>query len=194
MKELTTTFQPDMLEPNTEADMIFSSLTDLTAECQNYGESVCSRFTRSLKCCATCNGVDIAEVDEKSTAVLQILNFDSQLCEILITSISCELISEIAGNRIMGSVERIGQSQYNISYQPSIKGRHQLHIKVEGQHIRGTFSVTARSPVENLGNSILIITGVNKPDGVAVNQRGEVVVTELNGHCVTVFSPSGERL
>ena len=30
--------------------------------------------------------------------------------------------------------------------------------------------------------------------GVAINQRGEVVVTECDGHCVSVFSPSGEKL
>ena len=86
---------------------------------------------------------------EKSTAVLQTLNSDSQPCKLSMTSISCELVSEIAGTRARGSVERRGQSQYEISYQPTIKGRHQLHIKVEGQHIRGSpFPVSARSPVE----------------------------------------------
>ena len=38
MNELTTPFQPDKLKPNTEADMIFSALADLTAVCKNYGE------------------------------------------------------------------------------------------------------------------------------------------------------------
>ena len=32
------------------------------------------------------------------------------------------------------------------------------------------------------------------PWGVAINQRGEVVVTEWGGHRVSVFSPSGEKL
>ena len=30
--------------------------------------------------------------------------------------------------------------------------------------------------------------------GVEINQKVEVIVTECIGHCVTVFSPSGERL
>ena len=38
VKELTTPFQPDMLEPNTTADVIFSALADLTASCENYGQ------------------------------------------------------------------------------------------------------------------------------------------------------------
>ena len=38
VKELTTTFPPNILKPNTEADMIFSALADISAACQNYGQ------------------------------------------------------------------------------------------------------------------------------------------------------------
>ena len=37
-EELTTTFEPDILMPSTEADMMFSKLADIFAECQNYGK------------------------------------------------------------------------------------------------------------------------------------------------------------
>ena len=74
VKELTTTFQPDMLEPNTEANIIFSALADLTAECQNYGKVYAAGSPDPSKCCATGKGVDTAAVGEKSTAVLQTLN------------------------------------------------------------------------------------------------------------------------
>ena len=106
-------------------------------------------------------------------------------------STSCELVSEIAGTKTRGSVERKGQSnEYEISYQPTIKGRHQLHIKVEGQHIRGSpFSVSARSPVEKLGTAILTIGGLQDPTGVALNQRGEIVVTEWGGIVLLCLAP-----
>ena len=92
-------------------------------------------------------------------------------------------MSEIAGTRASCSVERRGQSQYEISYQPAIKGRHQLHIKVQGQHIRGSpLSLAAKSLVEKLGDPILTIDGVNGADGIGFNCRGEVVVAEQNGH------------
>ena len=88
-------------------------------------------------------------------------------------------MSEITGR---GIVERRGESHYEISYQPTIKGRHQLHIKVEGQHIRGSpFSVAAKSPVKKLGTPIITLDGVREPWGVVINQRGEVVVTEWGG-------------
>ncbi len=172
--------------------MIFSALENHSAECRNYGNVHAAGSPDLSKCCATGKGVDTAAVREKSTAILQTLNFDSMPCEVSMNSISCELLSEIACTTARGSIERRGQSQYEISYQPTIKGRHQLHIKVEGQHIRG--SPFPRSSVEKLSTPILTIGGVRGPEGVAVNQRREVVITEFGGHCVTVFSPTGERL
>ena len=195
VKELTTPFQPDMLKPNTEADMAFSTLADMTAMCQNYGQVCESGVPDPSNCYITGNGVEVAEVGVKSTAILQAINFGGKPCEETIRSLECVLASGITGTRASCSVERRGQSQYEISYQPTIKGRHQLHIKMEGQHIRGSpFSVAVKSPVEELGTPILTIGGVEEPWGVAINQRREVVVTKRIGHCVSVFSPSGVKL
>ena len=130
-----------------------------------------------------------------STAVFQAVNFKGQPCEEPIQSSECELVSELTGTRTRGSIERKGQSQYETNYQPTIKGRHQLHVKVEGQHIRGSpFTISAKSAVEKLGTPILTLRGVEQPWGVSINQRGEVIVAECNGHCVSVFSPSGKNL
>ena len=196
VKELTTPFQPDMLKPNTEADMIFSALADMTAMCQNYGQVYESMsLPDPSNCYITGNGVEVAAVGVKSTAILQAINFGGKPCEEPIRSLECELTSEIAGTRASCSVERRGQSQYEISYQPTIKGRHQLHIKVEDQYIRGSpFSVAVKSPVEKLGTPILTIDGMGRPRGVAINQRGEVVVTERYAHCFSVFSSRGKKL
>ena len=194
-KELTTPIQPDMLKPNTEADMVFSALADMTAMCQNYGQVYESGAPDPSNCHITGNGVEVAAVGVKSTAILQAINFRGETCEEPIKSLECELVSEITGTRASCSVERRGQSQYEISYQPTIKGRHQLHIKMKGQHIRGSpFSVAVKSSVEKLGTPIRTIGGVRRPWGVAINQRGEVVVTERGRHCVSVFSPSGGKL
>ena len=193
VKELTTPFQPDMLKPNTETDMVFSALANMTAMCQNYGQ-LYELGADPSNCYITGNGVEVT-VGVKSTAILQAINFGGKPCKEPIKSLECELASEITGTRASCSVERRGQSQYEISYQPTIKGRHQLHIKMEGQHIRGSpFSVAVKSPVEKLGTPILTIGGVRGPWGVAINQRGEVVVTETSGHCASMFSPSGGKL
>ena len=192
VKELTTSFQPDFLEPNSKADIVFSAPAEV---CQNYGQVFPAGSPDPSKCHITGKGAEAAVVGEKSTANLEAINFAGKPCEEPMKSLECELVSEIADTRASCSVERRGQSQYEISYQPTIKGRHHLHIKVHGQHIRKSpLSFAAKSPVEKLGYPILTIDKIGRPWGVAVNQRGEVVVTDGDGHCVSVFSPSGEKL
>ena len=51
------------------------------------------------------------------------------------STVICERVSEIAG---VSDVERKKQGKYKISYQPTIKRRHRLHIKVKDKHIRGS--------------------------------------------------------
>ena len=194
VKELTTPFRPDTLEPNTEANIVFSSSAEMVTACGDYGHMALDLLDPS-KCYAKGFGLELAVVGEKSTSILHAINSDEKPCEQKIKSLECQLLSEITGTRAGCSVERRGLSQYEISYQPTIKGRHQLHIKVEGQQIRGSpFSVAVTAPVEKLGSPILTICGVIAPWGVAITPNGEVVVSECHGHCVSVFSPRGEKL
>ena len=147
-KELTTPFQPNMLKPNTKADVVFSALADLTTMCQNYGK-VSSPDLDPMKCYIKGNGADLVEsfVGEWSTAVLQAINFGGKPCKEPIIALECELVSEAANARASYRIERRGQSQYEIGYQPATEGNHQLHIKAEGQHISGSpFSVAAKLP------------------------------------------------
>ena len=189
VKELTTAYQPDMLKPNTEPDILFSASADVTAVFQKYGQISArdpSKFHRDETATV---------VGETYTASLHIS--ESQQCEESTKSIECELVSEITGARAIAKVERKEQSRYEISYQPTMKGRQQLNIKVNCEHIRGSpFGVVAvgKSPVEKLGTPIQTLRGVRTAEGVALNQRGEVVVTEWNGHCVHVFSCNGRKL
>ena len=192
VKELTTS--PDTWEPNTEANIVFSCSAEMVTGCGNYGELALAMLDPS-KCYATGFGLELAAVGEKSTTILHAIHSDKTPCEQIIKSLECQLLSEITGTRAGCSVERRGLIQYKISYQPTIKGRHLLHIKVKGQHIRGSpFRVTVTAPVEKLGPPILTIDGVIAPWGVAITPKGEVVVSECNGHCVSVFSPRGEKL
>ena len=195
VKELTIPFQQDILEPSTDADIVFSVRADMTSACQNYGQVFAAGLPDPSKCHVAGKVAEVAVVGEKCTAILQAINFGGELCKESIKSLECNYVCEITGIGASCSVERSGQSQYEISYQPTIKGRHQLHVKVQGQRISGSpFSVTVKSPVEKLGTPILTIRGVSLPWGVAINQRGEVVVAEWEGIRVFVFSPSGKKL
>lgn len=193
VEDLTTTFQLDV--PNTEADMTFSASADSTTLCQSYGQvsTLCS--PNPSLCYINIKDIEVAEVGEKCTTVLHTINFKRMQSQEQIMSPECELVSELTSTRVRGGIERTGQNQYKITYQPTMKGRHQLHVKIEGQHIRGSpFSVAIKLPIEKLGTPILTLGRLVSPHGIAVNQRGEMVVTEKDGHCISTFSPSGKKL
>ena len=100
-------------------------------------------------------------------------------------------MSVLTGIRARGSVERNpvrGQLPANHHQ----LAPHQNH----GEHIIGSPHCVAvnKSPDEKLSTPIRTIDLLNNPFGIALNQSGEVVVTSLGWNCVSVFSPSGDKL
>ena len=195
VKELTIPFHPASLKPSMEADVVFSPSEDTTAACQKYGRVSSLSIADPEKSKATGQGLREAVVGEKSTVDFQAMNFKGTPCTEPVKSLGCEAVSMLTGMRVDGQVERKADNVYSVTYEPAIKGRHQLHIKVEGQPIAGSpFTLTVRSLAEELNLPLQAIHRVEEPWGVALNQRGEAVVTEKGRDCITIFSPSGDKI
>ena len=188
-------FKPDMLPPCEPANVNFIACPELTQACQQFGEVYVQKMTPE-KCYAIGKGLEVAEPGERTTAVLHVVDNKEKACTTPVETLTCELVSEMTGEKIDCSVkQKTEASQYEICYQPTSRGRHQLHIKVEGEHIKGSpFTVTVKLPVQKLGTPIKTITEVMAPLGVAVNQRGDVIVAEGSGCCISIFLPTGEKL
>ncbi len=114
VKELTTPFRPHLLKPNTEADITFSTSLDVTVQCQQYGKIFSPGSLDPSRCHATGKGLEVAVVGEKSSALLQAVNYNGAPCEESIQSLQYKLVSEITRATVRGSLERRGQSQYVI--------------------------------------------------------------------------------
>ena len=195
VEEITAEFKAEALVPQERADIRFSASTpELTQTCQQFGK-VYAHPVFPERCYATGKGLEVATVGEQATAILHAMDADGKECEQPLVNISCELVSDAGGPTVKGAVQKKEKNKYTISYQPTHRGRHQLHIKVEGVPIRGSpFGVVARLSIQKLGTPIKTIGGLNQPWGVAVNQRGEIIVAENSGHCVSIFSPSREKI
>ena len=82
-----------------------------------------------------------------------------------------------------------------ISYTPQTRGRHELTVKVLGEHIRGSpFTVFVEVPPTSLGDPIRIIRGVAQPTSLAIGPNSECVVVETRGNRVSVFDSKGKKL
>jgi tripartite motif-containing protein 2/3/tripartite motif-containing protein 71 len=195
IKEMTDNFKPYMLPPCEPANMKFTASPELTQACQQFGRVFLQEICPE-KCYATGKGQEVAKPGERATAVLHVVDQKGKVCSTPVETLTCELVPESTGEKIDCSVKKTEASgQYEISYQATIRGRHQLHIKVEGEHIKGSpFPVTVKLPVQKLSTPIKIITGLKGPWGVTINQRGEIIIAEYSGHCISIFSPTGEKL
>ena len=195
VEEITAEFKAQVLVPQERADIRFSASTpELTQTCQQFGW-VYSHPVSPERCYATGRGLEVATIREQATTILYAIEADGKECEQPLVNTSCELVSDAGSSTVKAAVQKKEKNKYTISYQPTHRGRHQLHIKVEGVPIRGSpFVVIARLPIKELGTPIRTIGGVNSPWGVAVNQRGEIIVAESGGHCISIFSPSGGKV
>ena len=194
IKEMTENFKLDMLPPCECANVRFKTSPELLKACQQFGRVFLQQISPE-KCYATGKGLEVAEPGERATAVLHVVDQKGKVCSTPVETLTCELVSESTGEKIDCSVKKTEASargQYEISYQATNRGRHQLHIKVEGEHIKGSpFTVTVKLP---LGTPIKTVRGLKEPWGVAVNKKGEILVAEKDGYCISVFSPTGEKL
>ena len=194
IKDMTSNFKPDILTPCEIADVQFISSPEIVQACRQFGK-VYLRESYPENCYATGRGLETAEPGKRATAVLHVVDHNGKACSTPVETVICELVSEISGEKRDCSVKKTEDSQYEISYKPTRRGRYQLHIKVEGENIKGSpFPVTVKLPVQELGTPIKTIRGVNGPWGVAVSKRGEVIVAERDGRCLSIFSPTGEKL
>ena len=192
VEEITAEFKAEILAPQERADIRFSASTpELTQTCQQFGQ-VYSNPASPERCYATGKGLEIATVGEQATAILHAMDADGKECEQPLVNTSCELVSDTGGPTVKGAIQKKEKNKYTIRYQPTHRGRYQLYLKVEGVSIRGSpFAVIV---VKNLSTPIRTIASLNQPWGVAVNHRGEIIVAEYNGNCISIFSPSGEKI
>ena len=71
---------------------------------------------------------------------------------------------------------------YVITYTPLVRGRHDLIVKVNAVNITGSpFQVFVNIHPRQLGKPVHIIDGFNKPWGIAINNKHQLVVTECGG-------------
>ena len=177
VRELVDTFDPHTLEPHEQATISFTPSAQLVKDCQEFGD-LCQ--------------VDLPHVSKlgvKSNANFGLLFPTKPLV------IEAQLVSRLTDQTTKCVVTERGKGEYEISYQPTVGGAHQLHVRVGGEEVRGSlFPVTVKTPVDELGTVIKTIDGVNNPWGVAVNKSGEVIVAEYGAGCVSIFSATGDKL
>ena len=82
-----------------------------------------------------------------------------------------------------------------MSYRAENQGLYDLHVFVNSRETNGSpFTITAYPYPEQIDRPVRVVTGLNKPYGIAVNSRGEMIVSECMGHHVSIFNSKGKKV
>ena len=192
INRLNTDFSPDTLAPEEKADILLVADSDLHHACKKFAEVV---VALPDKCYATGNGLKSATVEELTTVLVQAVDEDGKETKKPIKGLAAELVRITNATRAECQVRRAGGSKYEIQYQPATRGQHQLHIRINGKNITGSpYTVVAMPSPKSLGKPVRSIGNLQGPCGIAVNSKGHIIVVERNRHCVSVFTPEGQKI
>ncbi|XP_064384451.1 E3 ubiquitin-protein ligase TRIM71-like [Halichondria panicea] len=190
VRELVDTFDPNTLEPRETTNTCFVPSAQLVKECKEFGAIGIPSVTVTPTKRPDKTRVQVV-------ASLQTSNIKHQLIQIPSSTIKAELISKSTNQITQCIVKERGKGEYEISYQPTVGGASELIVRVGGEEVAGSpFPVAVKSPIDKLGTVIKTIGDLKspRPDGVALNQPGEIIVAEQGAGIVSIFNPTGDKL
>ena len=200
IKSSNVAFQQVVLSPATTADItLITSPQDenlMANICQKYGVlSAMETQPDPSKIRANGSFLDTVMVGENLKCYFQAVNHWGEPCEVPELLFACELVSELKptpNNNI--SPDHIKMSYYELDFSPALKGYHHLYIMISGKHIQGSpFTLLAKSAEAKNVAKLISTIPVDRPWGIAINHKREIVVSEHDKHRITVFNSSCVR-
>lgn len=85
-------------------------------------------------------------------------------------------------------VATVSPSQYKVLYTAVNRGQHKLYVRINSRGVNGSpFTVTVYPDPIKIGHPVRVVTGLNRPYGIAFNNHGEMIVTEYWNDCLSIF-------
>ena len=198
IEQITDDFHPNEAAPQQEADiqLLTDDTLDLQISCQGFAEVVAGHSVCCSKSYATGEGLTTATVSEETTVTLHTKDKDDGVCDALHQDahVSGSLVCTRDSTRVKCDTKREGKSTYTVSYRPTTRGRHKLHLKIDGNIVKGSpHTVIVRPNLQDLGNPVKVIPGLNRPWGMTTDSKGRIIVTESSGNQVSIISPKWDK-
>ena len=166
------------------------SFPGLMKPCQQFGAVYCKPACPE-KCHASGEGIKVAMRGQMVHVPVEALDTAGKAYLGPVDNLRCELVASDGSSRVKGTVKRRDQNLYDITYEPTVIGEHQLHILIDERPILNSpFTATVLPDFTAPANTI---GGLNGPCGITLREGGEVVVTEYNGDRVSIISASREK-
>ena len=162
-----------------------SLLEELKQLCQTK-----AKITQLLPQCSVY--IKKAEVNKVCEAIVKV-NLSNGRPTYQECTIDYELKQLASGDIIKCEVNKIKGNEYRIQYTPTVRGRHQLAVRVNEQEVAGSpLPVFVSINPMQLGEPVRVIRTLGKTRDVAVNSRGDTIV--LDSENISVFDKDGKKL
>ena len=116
---------------------------------------------------------------------------DNRKCKV-----TCHMKSLYNGVTTDCAIDKDGPGRYSIQYTPTVRGRHELTVLINGRHVAGSpFPVYVSIHPTQLGKPVKIWTEITKPLGITANSKGEILVALRDGTInIVKYDAEGKRV
>ena len=91
--------------------------------------------------------------------------------------VTCHIKSLYNGATTDCAIDKDGPGRYSVLYTPTVRGRHELTVLINGHHVAGSpFPVYVSIHPTQLGKPVKIWTEITRPYGITANSKGEIFV------------------
>ena len=196
IEQISAEFDPNTIQPETEADL------KLDADKKAHLQQACLEIldvSDSTPFCLenshpTGDGLKGATIGEQKTVVFHALTTQNKEYKGKL-NLKAELDHIKRESRVQCEVVKQQNGQHKINYQPVKRGKHELHLTVDGNPVRGSPIPIAVTPsAQSLNKPVRVVRGLDRPRGTAINSKGQMIVVEGNGTCVSVLTPDSEKI
>ena len=176
---------PVVFQPIEEANITFTSNQTLVDKYEGIGELKSKPFGKLVLVKNACY------IGKKSTITLNLQTEDGSPLSVPLSLVSCELSSGGDSQLVSCDINETQSGNYDISFTPRTKGKHQLTIRLGDVNIPD--SPFTLSP-EMRGKPVNIISGLDRPYGVVITKNEDIVVSERDSHCITILNKEGKKV
>ena len=194
VKQISTEFKSNAIQPETKADieLITKGKKPLQQAYRDLLEiEQCGSFSFENSHMAG-DGLKGATTGETKTVSFQAMTKNNKKFNDKL-NLKAELVHIESKNKSKCEVIEQQHGQHKINYRPMKRGKHELHITVNGDAVRGSpFPIAVAPSPQSFIKPSRVVRGVNSPRGTVSNSKGQLVVVE--GATVSVLTQEGKKI
>ena len=183
------------LQPVETADMKvhFPSKPHLLKMCSDFG-MLPDNLLSAEKTMVSGDGLEYLDVEESVAIVVHARDVNNE-GYIKPYDLVAKLSHTRTNTNIECTINQQSPTQTNVLYKPTHWGKHELQLLINKKEIKGSpFTIRVLPTVKCFANPSKIIGDLKKPQGVTTNSKGNILITECEAYCVSVFNREGQKL